>query len=187
MISWYYFLYLCMDFLTLLWNSYQFSLHHYKLKFIIINSYDNFKLIEFSPQLNPVESLITHCSSDPSVSCQYFLVAALHSNECKCFLNSLPGTRKYAKQSITFCRTIQRNKFLIFPDHLYYLYGHIRSNFKSLYPFLNLHLDINQKFLCQLGLYTGSWILVGDTYPQLQTILTKDGMQSGYVWNNKDS
>ena len=36
----------------------QFSLHHYKPKLIILNSYEYFKLIESIPQLNPVKSFI---------------------------------------------------------------------------------------------------------------------------------
>ena len=76
MISCYYFLYLYMVFLTLfshcfhtfLQNNFQCSFHNYKLKFIIINSYEHFKFIELNPQLNIVESFITHCSSDSSMS-----------------------------------------------------------------------------------------------------------------------
>ena len=41
----------------------------YKLKLIIINSNENLKLIDSNPQLNPVESFRTHCSSNSYVSC----------------------------------------------------------------------------------------------------------------------
>ena len=41
-------------------NIFECSLHHYKLKFIVINSYEHFKLIWFSPQFNSVELLRTH-------------------------------------------------------------------------------------------------------------------------------
>ena len=40
--------------------------------FIILNSYKNFKLIESSHQLNPVDSLRAHCYLDSSVFCQFF-------------------------------------------------------------------------------------------------------------------
>ena len=39
---------------TVLWKSFQFYFHHSKLKFIITKLYENLKLIEFNPQLNPV-------------------------------------------------------------------------------------------------------------------------------------
>ena len=48
------------------------QLHHYKLKFIILNSYEHLKLIEFSPKINQVKSFRTDCSSDFYVSFQCF-------------------------------------------------------------------------------------------------------------------
>ena len=50
------------------WNSFQCSLNNYKLKLIIINSYEHFKPIELNPQLNPENSFRTHCHSKSSVS-----------------------------------------------------------------------------------------------------------------------
>ena len=61
-----YFLYLYMVFIdtifTLFIEQFQYIFHHYNLKFIILNSYEHFKLIEFNPQLNLVESFRTHFS-----------------------------------------------------------------------------------------------------------------------------
>ena len=45
--------------------------HHYKIKFIILNSYEHFKLIEPNPQLNQADSVRPHCSSDSFVSFQH--------------------------------------------------------------------------------------------------------------------
>ena len=57
-----YFLYLYMVFLKL------FSRTVLNVLYIIRNSQENFKLIEYSPQINPVEELITYCYSDSSIS-----------------------------------------------------------------------------------------------------------------------
>ena len=53
---------------TVLYNSFKCSLHHFTLYLIILNWYEYFKFIELNPQLNSVESFITHFSSDSSVS-----------------------------------------------------------------------------------------------------------------------
>ena len=45
-------------------EQFQRLLRHYKTKFIIINSCENFKLIGLIPQLNPVESFRTHIPND---------------------------------------------------------------------------------------------------------------------------
>ena len=50
------------------WFSWHCFLHSYKLKFIILNSYEYLKLVELSPQLNSVESFRAHFSSNSSIS-----------------------------------------------------------------------------------------------------------------------
>ena len=55
-------------FQTVFRNRFQLFLHRSKLKFIILNSYKNFKLIHSNHKLNPVHSFRTHCSSDSSIS-----------------------------------------------------------------------------------------------------------------------
>ena len=55
---------------TVLYNYFQRSFSHYKLKFIILKSYEHLKLIESSNQLNPAKSFRTHFYSDYFVSCQ---------------------------------------------------------------------------------------------------------------------
>ena len=51
-------------------EQFQCYFHHSKLNFIIINTYEHFKIIELNTQLNKVESLRTYCCSDSSVSNQ---------------------------------------------------------------------------------------------------------------------
>ena len=50
-------------FYTVLYNIFQCFFHRSKLKFIIIKSYEYFKLVQSNPQLNPVELFRTHCYS----------------------------------------------------------------------------------------------------------------------------
>ena len=50
-------------------ETFQCSFHNSKVKFIILNSYEYFKIIESSPQLNLVKLFRIYSSSDSSVSC----------------------------------------------------------------------------------------------------------------------
>ena len=72
--SYSYFLYVYMVLLTLFSHYFIEKFQSYfrcsKLKLIILNSYEHFNRIELNSQLNPVESNITHCSLDSSVSYQ---------------------------------------------------------------------------------------------------------------------
>ena len=54
--------------------------HNYVLKFIILNSYEKLKIIEFNPKLNTVESFRTHFYSDSSVS--FFFVVLGRDIHC---------------------------------------------------------------------------------------------------------
>ena len=71
MISCSFFLYLYVVFLTL------FPIVLLNALFVILNSYTHFKRIESSTKLNPVESFITHCSSEYSVSFHPSLASVL--------------------------------------------------------------------------------------------------------------
>ena len=51
--------------------------YHYKIEFIILNSYEHFKLVKLNTQLNPVEEFRTKFSSDSSVS--YHLIILLNA------------------------------------------------------------------------------------------------------------
>ena len=59
---------------TVLYDIFQCYFHHYKIKFIIVNSYKNFKCIDSNHQLNTVKSFITYFSSDSFVSYQLALI-----------------------------------------------------------------------------------------------------------------
>ena len=65
---------------NVLYNSFKYSIRHYKLKFIILNSYKNVKLIDLNTQLNPVESFRADCSSDFSLSCQFLMLSMNYLN-----------------------------------------------------------------------------------------------------------
>ena len=59
---------------TAFYNSFQYSPYHSKLKYVVLNSYENFKLTESTTQINPVESFRTHRSSESSGYCHILTI-----------------------------------------------------------------------------------------------------------------
>ena len=79
---------------TVFYNSFQCYLRRYRIRFVVINSYEHSKLIESSPPLNPFESFITHCSSDSSVSCLFLLQMSKKDFDTTSILSKLLHAKK---------------------------------------------------------------------------------------------